>query len=457
MNAKPVAPSRRRSGIRPSRRALLAVPPAVLGAGALSGCSDLLDLVPGTASGPASEDLRSDVDPVAPPAAEEIRGRLLPFTTGLLAAFGTDETSAVLSPASVLVALAMIAQGAKGETLAQLQTILGGDAAELAATASCLRSVLAAVGEDERENHEKEDPEPASASMVDAVWIQDGSEVEQDYLDALARDFDAGLHTADFKDPEARESAREDINGFVSGATQERIPELLPEGVLSELSRLVLVNALHIKAAWPDALASLGPMPFALADGTTADIDMLGAETVAWYEDAQVQATRLDTFGEEIALVVARPVADVPTAVEHWKADGGAALGTLLDGLEDSGRTEVDLVLPPFDLRSQTALKKTLTGMGLGVAFGDDADFTGISMQEDLRIGDVIHEAVITVDEEGMEAAAATAVVMDAGAAPGQEEPRQLVLDRPFLFVVVERSTRAPLVLGWTGDPRQKG
>ena len=114
-------------------------------------------------------------------------------------------------------------------------------------------------------------------------------------------------------------------------------------------------------------------------------------------------------------------------------------------------------MLPPVDLRTATSVKKTLTAMGLELAFGDGADFTGISTQEDLRIGDVIHEAVITVDEEGMEAAAATAVVTEAGAAPGQEEPKRLVLDRPFLFLVIERSTRAPLVVGWTADPRQKG
>lgn len=455
MNATAAAPSRRSSGLRPSRRALLLAPPAVAGASVLGGCGALRSIIPG--GGGSEEDLRSDVDPAAPPTPEEIRGRLLPFTTGMLSAFGTEGTSAVLSPLSVLVALAMTAQGAEGETLAQLQEVLRDDAAELAATASCLRSVLAAVGKDERENREKGDPEPASATLVDALWIQDGYEVQQDYLNALARGFDTGLHTADFQDPGGRDRAREDINSVVDDATEGRIPELLAEDVLTDLTRLVLVDALHVKAAWPDALVPMEPVPFTLTDGTTADIDMLGAEASSWYEDAQLQATRLDTFGDEVALVLARPVGDIPAVLEHWRADGGAALGTLLDGLEDGGDAEVDLVLPPVDLRTATSVKKTLTAMGLELAFGDDADVTGISTQEDLRIGAVIHEAVITVDEEGMEAAAATAVVTEAGAAPRQEEPKRLVLDRPFLFLVTERSTRAPLVVGWTADPRQKG
>ena len=113
----------------------------------------------------------------------------------------------------------------------------------------------------------------------------------------------------------------------------------------------------------------------------------------------------------------------------------------------------VDLSLPAFDIEWQTSLAALLQGLGMELAFTDGADFSGITTQEQLLISDVVHKAVITVDAEGMEAAAATAAGMEEAAAP--EDPKELVLDSPFLFIAYETSTLAPLVLGWIGDPTQ--
>lgn len=140
---------------------------------------------------------------------------------------------------------------------------------------------------------------------------------------------------------------------------------------------------------------------------------------------------------------------------ELAEAAGGAGAdagpGAVLEGLQGPG--VVDLSLPAFDIEWQTSLAVLLQGLGMELAFTDGAGFSGITTREHLLISDVVHKVVITVDAEGMEVAAATAVGMEEAAAP--EDPKELVLDSLFLFIAYETSTLAPLVLGWIGDPSQ--
>lgn len=438
--------------------ALLVAPPAALAASALlSGCG-------GSAQ---AEDLRSDVEPATPPEPATAHGKLAPFTARMLAALGgadgsdggddgsgeatTAPANLVCSPASALIALAMLAQGARGSTLEQMQDVLGGSPEELADLAGTLRVTLGAVGEKQREDHEKKDPDPAVAQLVDAAWLQEDLDVEGDYLDALARGFDAGLHTADFRTDGPREKARTAMNDLASEVTDGLIEDLVPEHALSADTRLVLLNALHLKAAWPEPLEKAGARPFTRADGSTSDVEMLAGDADGWFEDDAVQATRLDTFGEQIALVLVRPTGSVTAVLEHWAADDGAALADLLDGLEESD-DGLELTLPPFDLATSASLADTLKGLGMSDVFDPQAaDLSGITTAEGLMLSSVLQKSVITVDEEGMEAASATAAVVGVTAAPAP--PKRLVLDAPFLYLAIERSTRAPLVVGWVGEP----
>jgi serine protease inhibitor len=441
---------------------LLAAPPAALAASALlSGCG-------GSAQ---AEDLRSDVEPATPPAPDTAHGRLAPFTARLLAACGgaggddedkggadeaggdrsTAPANLVCSPASALIALAMVAQGARGSTLEQMQDVLGGSAEELADLAGTLRVALGAVGEKERADHEKKDPDPAVAQLVDAAWLQEDLDVEDDYLDALARGFDAGLHTADFGEAGAREKARTAMNDLASDATDGLIEELVPQNALTDGTRLVLLNALHLTAAWPEPLKKAGTRPFTLEDGSSADVDMLSGDADGWFEDDAVQATRLDGFGDEIALVLVRPADSIRAVLEHWAADDGAALADLLDGLEDSDDS-LQLTLPPFELQTSLALDDLLEGMGMADVFDPGAaDLSGITTAEELALTSVLQKSVISVDDEGMEAASATAAIAGVTSAPAA--PKELVLDAPFLYLAIERSTRAALVVGWVGEP----
>lgn len=403
-------------------------------------------------------DLKAEL-PRAEPGTAEGTGRIVvPFTARMLGAIGRD-VNAVCSPLSAQVVLTMAGLGAAGDTRAQMEAVLGGTMDELAAASNTLSSVLAAVGDQEREADERgegEDaPEPAVASLVNGVWTQEGITVQEAYLEDLAEHFGSGVYEVDYTDDGAREDARERINGWVADATNDLIEELISADLLSADTRMVLVNALHLKAAWHQPLSS-APGPFTLADGSEVETEMLTGTAQGWYEDDVCRATSLGTYGGDLSLALVQPVADVPAVLDAWAdaaADGvegaGGGLSAVLDGVQNSD--PVELILPAFDIEWGGSLKEILEGLGMELAFGA-ADFSGITAEEELHISDVVQKAVITVDSEGMEAAAATAAGF---AASAPAEPNELVLDSPFLFVAYETSTLAPLVLGWIGDPSQ--
>lgn len=429
------------------RRSLLAAgaltPPALLGLAAC-GSGD---------EGGGAPDLLAEV-PRAEPGPPEGAGTVaVPFTATLLGAIGRDEVNAVCSPLSVQVALAMIGMGAAGDTRAQMEDVLGAPMADLAAGANTLSQVLATVGDRQREAEEEDGPEPSVASLVGATWLQEGLSVQDAFLEDLATWFGSGVFEADFREAGPREKARERINDWVADSTSDLIEELVPEGVLGAETRLVLVNALHLKAAWEQTLAASGGR-FTTAAGDEVSAEMLSGDASGWYEDELCRATALSTAGGELALALVQPVQDVASVLEGWSAsatDEGAGLGAMLAGLEQGSATM--LTLPAFDIGWQASLVGTLQELGMVDAFSGTADFSGVTGEADLAITEVLQKAVLTVDEEGMEAAAATAVIAGETSAPA--EPKELVLDEPFLYVAYERTTRAPLVAGWIGDPTQ--
>lgn len=428
-----------------------ALPVASLG---LAACSDE------SGTGEAGEpDLVAEVQRAEPGPAEGAGTLAVPFTARLLGAVDRSEVNTVCSPLSAQVALTMAGLGAAGETRAQMEEVLGGSIDELAATANTLSSVLAAVGDEEREKADDaeaddEQPEPAVASLVHGTWLQEDLAVEDEFLEGLATHFGSGVYEVDFTDAGKREKGRERVNDWVADATNDLIEDLLPEGVLDDSTRLVLVNALHLKAAWPQPL-SAEDGTFTTGAGEQVSAEMLSGTTSSWYEDDLCRATALDTAGGDLALALVQPVADVGSVLDAWADaadDPRAGLGALLDGLEGE-KAAVELTFPSFDIDWDASLTEILEGLGMTDAFTAAADFSGITTQEKLAISAVLQKAVITVDKEGMEAAAATAV--GAGALSAPADVHELVLDSPFLFVAYEKATRAPLVLGWIGDPTQ--
>jgi len=434
----------------PRRRVLTAGAALPLTALGLAGCG----AGGGGAPGGEEPDLRAELPRAAPGPADAAAGLVGPFATTLLGAIDRSPANAVCSPLSAQIALTMIGMGAAGSTRAQMEQVLGGPMDELASVANTLAQLLADVGDAQRETQEDGAPEPAVASLVNGTWLQEGMAVRESFLEHLAVWFGSGLFEADFVDDTAREDARQEINSWVASSTGGLIPELVPDGALRADTRMVLVNALHLKAAWQEELTRMSGT-FTTSGAEEVGVDMLGGATTTWYEDELCRATSLDTYGEQLALALVQPVGGLDELLDAW-AEGAAGpdsgLQALLTGLQQS-RATVQLSVPVFDIGWGDSLRETLEALGMADAFSAAADFSGVTGERDLVIDDVLQKAVLTIDEEGMEAAAATAVIVAETSAQIPEQ--ELVLDSPFLVVAFERSTLAPLVLGWIGDPTQ--
>ena len=356
------------------------------------------------------------------------------------AAFGTDlygklagPANLVFSPASVAAALRMALIGARGETAVEMARVLHLASAEAARQA---QGQLASI--------------PASDALtlrvVNTAWIDSGLSVREEFLAQPA-----SVQRADFSgDPEV---ARRAINMAVEEQTAGKISGLVQPGLISALTRLVLVNALYLKARWehefPAGNTRKEPFYPERSDATPVDL-MHMAERLAYYRGDGFQAVLLPYKGGPLAMAIVLP--DGTLSQFPLEALGGV-YGVLRGMLAGREEYEVDLRLPKFRVEAQFLLGDTLRALGISLAFSAEADFSGIC-DEPLHIDQAIHKAFIDVDEQGTEAAAATAAVVRVMAMRRQPARRvAFTADRPFLFAVVETATGLPLFLGQFTGP----
>ena len=355
------------------------------------------------------------------------------------------QANLVVSPASIQLALAMARAGAKGRTAAEMDSVmhdLGADAnaAWVAALDLALNGRTATFKDALNESQE------VVLRSVNAPFAQQGYQLEDAYLAALAERFGAGLRLVDYiGDPEG---SRRTINGWVKDQTEDRIPELLAAGTVDETTRLALVNAIYLKAAWdlPFDEGATATAPFTRLDGTTMSVEMMrNGGHFAYASGDGWQAVDLPYVGRQLSMLVI-----VPTDLARFEGSLDAAqLATITGELTDQ---QVELGLPKFGTESQLGLGDVLAALGMPTAFdADEADFSGMTAADRLYISAVIHQANIDVDEKGTEAAAATAVLMAAGAAPAP--PVELTVDRPFMYALRDLETGAFLFLGRVTAP----
>jgi serpin B len=289
--------------------------------------------------------------------------------------------------------------------------------------------------------------------VVNSIWGDRRLTFESPFLDSMARNYGAGVTLADFvASPDAERLA---INAWVSDETQQKIQNLLPQGSIDDSTRLVLVNALHLKMPWSEALyAGSTPSSFTRADGSKVDVTFVGANRdLGYYEDASSIAVSVPLEGGSVSMLFVLPKGDLASFEAAFTS---ATLATIQSGLKT---TPVDLQLPKF--RFETAsikLKEALVALGMITPFQVGvADFSGIGHTDGpLFIGDVFHKAMVGLDEKGVEAAAATAVVMNSGTAAPVDPPKQVHADRPFFFAIVDAPTSSVLFAGHVADPTAK-
>ena len=370
------------------------------------------------------------------------------FAFDLYQSLRSTDSNLFYSPYSISLALAMTYGGARGDTEAQMASTLHFDLPQpdLHAAFNRLDLDLAQSGEAADEN----ETQPMQLSIANAVWAQQGHPFLPEYLDLLALNYGAGLHQADFTTHS--EPTRKEINRWVSNQTEERIPELVPAGAINPDTRMVLVNAIYFYADWwtqfdPNDTHSA---PFHLLDGSEVQVDSMSSHLFLPYTRGEnYQAVELPYAGQSAAMDIILPDEgqfDTVAASLDWPAVEG-----IINSLQDQ---EMQLRLPKFTYSSQFDLAKQLAAMGMPDAFcSGAADFSGMDGMQDLCISSVIHQAFVAVNEEGTEAAAATAVIMQETALllPDFE----LIIDRPFFFLIRDLSSGQILFAGQVLDPAQ--
>jgi serine protease inhibitor len=357
----------------------------------------------------------------------------------------TSGGNAVVSPASIVLALSMAQAGARGETATQMDNVLHSAAGSGSGNGiNSLDQALAGLSGAFRDAAGTD--QQLTLRIANAPFAQRDLQLQGPFLDTLASKYGAGLRLVDFeKDPAG---ACKLIDSWVSDQTEGRIPRLLDS--LAAATRLVLVNAIYLKAPWqtPFDETATKNAPFTRLDGSQVSVPTmsLGLSEGSYASGSGWQAVDLPYAGGSLAMTIV-----VPDDLAAFEGSLDAArFAQITAALQPAA---VGLTLPHFKIETKSNLASALAGMGMPLAFDPNrADFSGITTQERLYISKVIHQANISVDEKGTEASASTAVVM-AAASGAPTQPVTLHVDRPFIFAVRDTKTGAILFLGRVVDP----
>jgi serpin B len=348
-----------------------------------------------------------------------------------------------LSPYSIALALAMTYAGARGQTAQEMAEVLHLTMPDARVHPAMNALDLALHAGEDREMDSYDPPIFRSAN---ALWGQQGLGFEQAFLETLAANYGAGMRVLDFAESE---EAREIINAWVEEQTEDRIQDLIKPDMLNALTRLVLTNAVYFKAQWQYTFSESATAdgPFYLPGGDTVTTPMMRqTESLGYYAEDGLQVVELPYAGGSHSMLILLP--------EQGELDALAASldeARLRDLVAQVERQSVALTMPRFEYEAEFALGEMLQEMGMPTAFGEGADFSGMTTEAELFISEVVHKAWVAVDEEGTEAAAATAVVMVESALP--MEPVEVTVDHPFLFAIRHQGTGSLLFLGQVVDP----
>ncbi len=401
----------------------------------------LLGLLVGTSEGWPQQEAEPEAEqgPVAVQAGDQTRlvAGNTRFALELYDQLRKEDGNLFFSPFSLSTALAMTYAGARENTAAEMARVLHFELAP--------ERLHPAFAELQRKLDVSQDKDAGyRLHVANALWPQEGYAFLPEFFELCRTHYRAGLQTVDYAG--ATEEARQTINRWVEQRTEDKIKELLKPGILTPLTTLVLTNAIYFKGDWaaqfdPDKTQDA---PFTLLDGKQVSVPLMNQTGEFGYaEDADVQVLELPYAGEALSMVVLLP----------REPDGLPALEKSLDArkladwLAKLRPRTVRVALPRFKMTSEFQLNEVLQAMGMRDAFAE-ADFSGMTGARDLFIGAVVHKAFVDVNEEGTEAAAATAVVMLRSSLPPPFRA-----DHPFLFLIRDTRSGSILFLGRVINP----
>lgn len=361
------------------------------------------------------------------------------FAFDLLKAIPEYKENFIISPFSISSALAMTYAGADGNTKDEMTATLYFDPEQERFHPDYGNYML---------RLRELAGDKVQLNIANNLWAQQGYHFRPEYFDLLERNYGTVLNEVDFHRGD-REQIRLDINQWVYDETREKISDLILPGILTEDTRLVLVNAIHFFGPWAVEFEKNMTRQdyFTNIHGERQLTDfMFRTDKLQYFTSDQMEALELPYDGGDFSMLIFLPKEGVslPALEANLTADDFFAA---IAGMEEK---DVNVILPKFKAETKTDLEDLLALMGMPLAFSNKADFSGMTGEMDLKIDKVIHKAMIEVAEEGTEAAAATAVVIIRKTAimPGEEEKITFKADRPFLYFIKDNRFNSILFMG---------
>ena len=357
------------------------------------------------------------------------------FAARLLQNTMKEGENTLISPVSAMLALSMTANGAKGETLAQMEAVLGLPAEELNEN---LRAYMSQLPQGQK----------YKLSIANSIWFRDDARlsVKPDFLQTNADYYSAAVYKAHFDDGTCK-----DINNWVKENTAGMIPQIIKQ--IPEDAVMYLINALAFDAQWqsPYEKTQVQPGRFTLEDGSFELVDLMYSRETRYLEDEHAVGFIKPYAQDRYAFAVLLPREGMPVA-EYVSTLTGEKLSAILNG---ATYAQVDAAMPKFETEFSAELADVLKQMGMTDAFDPDAaDLTGLgsSTAGNIHISRVIHKTYICVGEEGTKASAATAIVAADGALLVPEDVKYVHLNRPFVYMIIDCETNTPVFLGTMMD-----
>ncbi|MEM2870360.1 MAG: serpin family protein [Thermoplasmata archaeon] len=364
------------------------------------------------------------------------------FALELYAGLSNGGENIFFSPYSIFTALGMTYEGARNRTAEEIRAVL-----HLPADNQTRWSLFKALIE-----RLSAGGAGCNLSTANAMWIQRDFNILSDYVNTVQTYYRASAFSVDYA--RAAEEARQRINSWVEDQTGGRIKDLIPQGILNPLTRLVLTNAIYFRGDWLKRFneSLTEEKDFHPRPGESVRVDMMARKdekSVFNYTSVDgIQILEMPYAGGKLSMLVLLPG---PGEMEGLEAK--LSPRKLEEWRSKLRERRVDVFFPKFRLERRYFLNDNLSRMGMPTAFSMDSDFSGIDGAQDLYIAAVIHQAFVSVDERGTEAAGATAVVIEYRNAPVEPAVPVFNADHPFVFIIQDRETGSILFMGKVVDP----
>jgi len=362
------------------------------------------------------------------------------FAFDVYSKFKDESGNLFFSPWSISSALAMTYEGARGTTADEMREVLH------FSDSSLMRPGFAKI-----QNQINKKEKSYLLSTANALWAQKEYSFLSDYFGLIDSYYGGKVTNLDFVNE--TEESRVTINSWVEEKTNNKIKDLIPQGLITQDTALVLTNAIYFKGNWLTQFKKENTREedFKVSGDEIVSVEMMCAfgddYEFKYAETEKIQVLELPYVDEELSMIVL-----LPSEGEMDYLEKNLDNQNFSDWKSNLRMQEVDVYLPKFKFETKYLMGNVLKEMGMATAFSGGADFSGMTGQRDLFISEVIHQAFVEVNEEGTEAAAATAVIMAITAVEPYQIP-EFKANHPFIFAIQENETGSILFIGRVDNP----